>query len=37
VRDDPHASAASVLLLSLASLVFGVVAYRVFRPSLCPG
>jgi hypothetical protein len=34
VRDDPHASAASVLLLSLASLVFGAVAYRVLRPSL---
>jgi hypothetical protein len=37
VRDDPHASAATVLLLSLASLVFGVVAYRVLRPSLRHG
>ena len=32
VRDDPHASAASVALLTGASLVFGGVAVRVFRP-----
>ncbi|HET6653129.1 MAG TPA: hypothetical protein VFH10_10855 [Nocardioides sp.] len=34
VRDDPHASIASVTLLSVASLVFGAVAYRVFRSSV---
>jgi hypothetical protein len=37
VRDDPHASGATVALLTLASLVFGAVAVRMFRPLLRRG
>ena len=31
-RNDPHASASTVLLLSAASVAFGAVAWRLFRP-----
>ena len=33
-RDDPNASLATVLLLSAASVVFGLVAWRTFTPVL---
>jgi hypothetical protein len=36
-RDDPHASGATLTLLTVASLVFGAVAVRVFRPLLRRG
>ena len=34
VRDDPNASVATVVLLTIASVVFGVVALVVLRPLL---
>jgi hypothetical protein len=36
-RDDPHASVLTVVLLTVASLVFVGVAVRLFRPLLRPG
>ena len=36
-RDDPHASVPTVVLLTVASLVFAGVAVRLYRPLLRPG
>ena len=36
-RDDPHASVPTVVLLTVASLVFAGVAVRLYRPRLRPG
>lgn len=36
VRDDPHASLPTVVMLSVVSLVFGVFAWHTVRPLLTP-